>query len=121
MKWPKHLDPRLVGAVLLGGLVGCAAVGSGKGAIGFLAGSVSSLVSLVGLAGVIQIMTEDDMTMPAKAIRVSLFIGQFGLFAALALWVHGVGTPTPECFLMGVGLVYIGLVVWAQAKQAETD
>lgn len=105
----------------VGGAIGCGAVGGASGWLGYLSGLTAAGLSVLGLAGVVQLIGKDDVPFVGKAIRVSLFIFQFGTFGALALLVHDVGTPAPECFLMGVGLVYIGLVIWAQAKQAEPD
>jgi hypothetical protein len=108
-------------AVAVGGVIGCGIAGGTDAILGYLSGLMAAGLSVLGLAGVVQLLGKDDVPFLGKAIRVSLFIFQFGIFGALALMVQEVGTPAPECFLMGVGLVYMGLVIWAQAKQAEPD
>lgn len=48
---------------------------------------------------------------------VLAFFIKLPLFIALGVTANRVGGPAPSCFLLGLGLVYFGLVGWSLARR----
>lgn len=89
------------------------------GAAGMALGTLSSAFGLLALWRVVRLLGDscgDRKTPPKEAlIAVAALLLKFPvLFGGFAM-AKAIGAAAPTCFILGLGLVYSALIVWALA------
>lgn len=93
------------------------ALGNRLGLIGFLLGAGASCLNLVGWWLLIRLMGSEPTEKAAKlgaGCSVFLFFLKLPLLIAAWYLAQKLGPETTAPFLMGLGLVYSWMLVWAQ-------
>lgn len=112
--WRLHIGVALLALVLsysIGGPLALAGMALGLFATGFSVIALWMVVRMIGRAA-----PEGAAPRLGAMATVLAFLVKLPLFIVLGMLTQRIGGPAAPCFLMGLGLVYLGLIGWALAS-----